>query len=65
MTLHQKINTLLRSELPVHMPNDKVETIATKLVAVIEDSAVTLSENQYKDVLNAEYAAQYLENDRV
>ena len=65
MTLHLEIYTLLRSNLPVHMNDAKVDNITTDIMAIIENSSVTLSEDQYKNVLTADYQAEWLENDRV
>ena len=69
MTRHLDIFTLLRSKLPVHMNDAKVDNITTDIMAIImaifENSSVPLSEDQYKNVLTADDQAEWLENDRV
>lgn len=65
MTQHLKLFTLLRSNLPVHMNDAKVDNLTTKIMAFFENSSVTLSEDQYKNVLTADYQAEWLDNDRV
>jgi ribonuclease HIII len=47
------------------MNDAKVDNITTDIMAIIENSSVTLSEDQYKNVLTADYQAAWLENDRV
>jgi len=47
------------------MNDAKVDNITTKIMAIFENSSVPLSEDQYKNVLTADYQAEWLENDRV
>jgi len=65
MTQHLEIYTLLRSKLPVHMNDAKVDNITTDIMAIFENSSVPLSEDQYKNVLTDDLQAEWLENDRV
>jgi len=47
------------------MNDAKVDNLTTKIMAFFENSSVTLSEDQYKNVLTADYQAEWLDNDRV
>ena len=48
MTRHLELFTLLRSNLPVDMNDAKVDNITTKIMAIFENSSVTLSEINIK-----------------